>query len=150
MFTPVICMDPLRLLLTIAAERDIELAQFDGIGAYLNADLDEEIYMQQPPRYEEGSSPVVRLHKALYRLKQAGCQWNHHINKVLTSDLGFQWLNSKRASAMNSPKALHWMCAETSCLMLAVLPGSRSYTPLHHTTRHVASCDQAESPCMLL
>ncbi|KAJ3017425.1 hypothetical protein NUW54_g585 [Trametes sanguinea] len=106
-FAPVICMDLLRLLLTIAAKRDMELAQFDGIGAYLNADLDEEIYMQQPPRYEEGSSPVVWLHKALYRLKQAGRQWNHHINKVLTSNLGFQWLNSNwYVYLKKSPKVL--------------------------------------------
>ncbi len=75
-FAPVIRTDSLRLLLAIAAERNMELAQFDVVGAYLNADLDEEIYMRQPPGYEEGSSPIVRLRKALYGLKQAGRQWN--------------------------------------------------------------------------
>ncbi len=48
------------------------LHQYDIIGAYLNADLNEEIYMRHPPGYEDGTGAVVHLHKALYGLKQGG------------------------------------------------------------------------------
>lgn len=46
-------MDSLCTLAAIAAERGMSLRQYDVVGAYLNADLDEEIYMCQPPGYDD-------------------------------------------------------------------------------------------------
>ena len=73
-FAPVIRMDSLRMILAIAAQRGMTLRQFDVVGAYLNAELEEEVYMRQPPGYDDGSGRVCRLLKALYGLKQAGHQ----------------------------------------------------------------------------
>jgi len=65
-----------RTILAYTARYDWEIESFDFDGAYLNGKLDddEEIFMQEPPGYETGSSGslVKRLRKSLYGLKQAG------------------------------------------------------------------------------
>jgi hypothetical protein len=61
-------------------------------GAYLNGELEEEIYMRQPPGYDDGSGRVCRLHKTLYGLKQSGREWNREFDRKLTS-IGFSKLD---------------------------------------------------------
>jgi hypothetical protein len=41
-------------------------------GAYLNGDLKEEIYMNQPEGFDDGTSRLCHLIKTLYGLKQSG------------------------------------------------------------------------------
>ncbi|OWB52617.1 catalytic activity protein [[Candida] boidinii] len=57
----------------------------DVTTAFLNGDLAEEIYMNQPDGYVDASQPhkVCRLIKSLYGLKQAPLCWNTKINSVL-------------------------------------------------------------------
>ena len=93
-FAPVIRMDSLRMILAIAAQRGMTLRQFDVVGAYLNAELEEEVYMRQPPGYDDGSGRVCRLLKALYGLKQAGRQWNTHMNDIMVQKLQFRRLRA--------------------------------------------------------
>ena len=54
----------------------------DVKSAYLNGDLVEEIYMEQPEGFVDptGKEKVCWLHKLLYGLKQAGCSWYHKID----------------------------------------------------------------------
>lgn len=89
-FAPVARLDSLRYLLALAALEDWEIHQVDVKSAYLNGELDEEIYMEQPEGFaakgEEGK--VCRLLKALYGLKQAGRQWHLRLRSVLEK-LGF-------------------------------------------------------------
>lgn len=61
----------------------------DAITAFLQGDLDEEIYMAQPKMYDDGSGNVCRLNKAIYGLKQAGRQWNIKLDDAL-SKFGLQ------------------------------------------------------------
>jgi len=71
---------------------DWEVECFDFNSAYLNGELEdsEEIYMEQPPGYEEGGKDFVkRLRKALYGLKQAGRRWYDTFKREL-ADLGFR------------------------------------------------------------
>ncbi|EJF55486.1 hypothetical protein DICSQDRAFT_25697, partial [Dichomitus squalens LYAD-421 SS1] len=93
-FSPVIRTDSVRVLAAIGTVRDMEMSQFDVVGAYLNAELDEEIYMRQPPGYNDKHSKVLRLQKALYGLKQGGRKWNEHFNRIMTQNLAFKRLNS--------------------------------------------------------
>jgi hypothetical protein len=53
--------------------------------AFLNGDLEHEIYLEQPEGFVEIDSEhkALRLHKALYGLKQAGRQWNKKIDDFL-------------------------------------------------------------------
>ena len=78
-FSPVIRHTSLRILLSIAAEDDLELHQADVETAFLLPTLDEEVFMQLP------DGQVVRLNKSIYGLKQAPRVWNEKINNILQS-----------------------------------------------------------------
>jgi hypothetical protein len=78
----------LRVFLSLAAILDLEIHQVDVVGAYLEGNLDEEIYMRAPEGVGKGKR-YWRLKKVLYGLKQAGRQWKHKLHKVLTN-LGFE------------------------------------------------------------
>ena len=83
-YSPVVNGPTLRLMLAIAAERDYELDQLDAVTAFLNAPLEEELYMRVPDGYA-GVSPdhVLRLRKSLYGLKQAPRCWNQMLSDWL-------------------------------------------------------------------
>ena len=56
--------------------------------AFLQGDLEEEIYMRQPDRRIDNDKPnhVCKLKKSIYGLKQAACCWNSAIDSHLKSD----------------------------------------------------------------
>ena len=58
------------------------------VGAYLNGDLDHEIYMTQPPGFSDGTAKVLQLLKAIYGLKQSGRAWRQKLTSKLAS-LGY-------------------------------------------------------------
>jgi hypothetical protein len=59
--------------------------QLDFDLTYLNADLEEVIYMRPPQGYEVGPGKAWRFKKSLYGLKQSGKNWNILLNKLLIS-----------------------------------------------------------------
>ncbi len=79
----------LRVALSLVAKWDHELAQFDVPTAFLNADVDEDIYMELPEGYEQPGM-VCKLQKALYGLKQAPRNWDKLVHTFLTSDMAFK------------------------------------------------------------
>lgn len=89
-FAPVSRMTSLRILLTIAATHDLEVHQADVEGAYLNGELDREIYMRLPHGYmpSKASTTTLLLKKTLYGLKQSGREWWKVLGEVLAS-IGF-------------------------------------------------------------
>lgn len=84
-FSPVLGMTAFCILVALAAHYDWPLHQLDVKTAFLHGDLQEEIYMQQPPLYQSAAQPdtVCRLHKALYGLKQSPRQWYLKIHQFL-------------------------------------------------------------------
>ena len=60
----------------------------DVIGAYLNSELEEEIYMKQPEGFNDGSGRVLKLHHMIYGLKQVGRAWYNWLHKTLLN-LGY-------------------------------------------------------------
>jgi hypothetical protein len=66
----------LRTLLALAAHKNIELHQIDIVGAYLQGDINEEIYMTPPDglKIKGKMDWILQLKKPLYGLKQAGRQ----------------------------------------------------------------------------
>nr|VWO99127.1 Uncharacterized protein [Ganoderma boninense] len=76
-FAPVAKPSSLRVMIALAARFGWPMIQLDVKSAYLNGDLDEEIYMRQPPGTAAAGEEhlVCRLKKSLYGLKQAGRAW---------------------------------------------------------------------------
>ncbi|HEV7736915.1 MAG TPA: reverse transcriptase domain-containing protein [Chlamydiales bacterium] len=86
--SPVARFDSLRIFLAVVNHLNYELEMMDVKGAYLNAKLEEEIYLKQPPGYEDGTNRVLLLLLALYGLKQAGRKWHEKLKGELLS-LGY-------------------------------------------------------------
>lgn len=86
-FAPVVRPASIRLLLSIAGTRKLSVRQFDVQTAFLNGNLKEEIYMKMPEGMQE-ENKVIRLHKAIYGLKQAARSWNEKLNESMMS-IGF-------------------------------------------------------------
>jgi hypothetical protein len=86
---------------------DLKLRSVDITAAFINGDLDEEIYMKQPEGFNIGSpNKVCPLRKSLYGLKQAARQWNKKLHSVLT-ELGFKRIESDRSVYIYSNGEVH-------------------------------------------
>jgi histone deacetylase 1/2 len=72
-FSPVVKAATIQIILTVASSFQWEIWQLDVHNAFLNDELEEQVYMTQPPGYKDHKFPtkVCRLKKALYGLKQA-------------------------------------------------------------------------------
>ena len=86
-FSPTAKMTSVRTFMQLAVQNDFEVHQLDVKSAYLNADIDCEIYMTQPEGFSEPGkeSLVCKLHKSLYGLKQSGRNWNSMLNETLVN-----------------------------------------------------------------
>ncbi|GJY17320.1 gypsy type transposase [Tanacetum coccineum] len=84
-YSPIMRITLIRMTLAIAALRNLEVHQMDVTTAFLNRDLEEEIYMNQPEGFiapgQEGK--VCRLVKSLYGLKQAPKQWHQKFDHTM-------------------------------------------------------------------
>uniref|UniRef100_A0A2N9EI16 Integrase catalytic domain-containing protein n=1 Tax=Fagus sylvatica TaxID=28930 RepID=A0A2N9EI16_FAGSY len=79
-FAPVVRMETIRTVLALAAQMELQVFQLDVKSAFLNGDLEEEVYVEQPKGYvKKGKEDrVYRLRKALYGL--APRAWNSKID----------------------------------------------------------------------
>ncbi|XP_058004059.1 retrovirus-related Pol polyprotein from transposon TNT 1-94 [Hevea brasiliensis] len=88
-FAPVARFDTIRLILALAASEGWQVFQLDVKSAFLNGFLEEQVYIEQPEGFNDGSNQVCLLKKALYGLKQAPRAWYSRIDSYLL-DLGFK------------------------------------------------------------
>jgi len=86
-FAPVTRYDSLRLIIALALHLGPDMEQLDIKSAFLNGELKEEIWMIPPPGIGLDGK-ILRLHKALYSLKQGPLQWFEKLATVL-AELGF-------------------------------------------------------------
>ena len=87
-------MKSVKLLLSIAASHNMEIKQIDFDTVFLNAPLEETIYMKQPNGFHVGNpNTVCKLHKAIYGLKQASRQWNKLLDAFMNK-LGYKSLQT--------------------------------------------------------
>jgi ATP-binding cassette subfamily B (MDR/TAP) protein 1 len=79
--------------------------------AFLNGDLDEEIYMIQPEGFlaRGRDNQVCKLQKALYGLKQASRAWYRKISDCFTQ-LGFVRIAADHGIYIREHDGAHWDC----------------------------------------
>ena len=90
-FSPVVRPESVRSVIALACNKGLKLHQMDITTAFLNGDLNEEVYMTQLEGFcTDGSKHLVcRLRKSLYGLKQSPRCWNQALDSQLKS-MGFK------------------------------------------------------------
>ena len=89
--------------MAISAADDLEIIEFDIKIAYLNGDIVELLYMDQPEGFVDNAhlDYVCLLCKALYGLKQESHNWNHKFHQFLLQ------LGLKSVMQIHVPTTLH-------------------------------------------
>ena len=78
-YAPTARITTIRMLLNIAIQLSLILHQLDVNNAFLNSDIDYDIYMRQPEGFVQDPSLVCKLNKSIYGLKQSAMLWNKTI-----------------------------------------------------------------------
>jgi hypothetical protein len=117
-FSPVVKPATIRVVLSLAVSQGWSLRQLDVSNAFLHGHLEEDVYMKQPPGYEDRNFPgyVCKLDKALYGLKQAPRAWYSRLSTKLQM-LGFQ--ASKADTSLFFLRKVHLLCLFLSMLMIS-------------------------------
>ncbi|GJU05539.1 retrovirus-related pol polyprotein from transposon TNT 1-94 [Tanacetum coccineum] len=91
-FALVAWIEAIRIFIANAATKNMIIYQMDVKTAFLNGDLQEEVFVSQPEGFEDQDNPthVYRLKKALYRLKQAPRAWYDTLSKFLLANNFFK------------------------------------------------------------
>jgi hypothetical protein len=97
-FAPVARMEAICFLLSYACSKNVKVYQMDVKSSFLNGELEEEVYIEQPKGFQlsENTDYVCKLKKALYGLKQAPRAWYSRLDKYL-QQAGF-----RKGSAYNN------------------------------------------------
>ncbi|GKB85702.1 retrovirus-related pol polyprotein from transposon TNT 1-94 [Tanacetum coccineum] len=89
-FAPVARIE--AIFIANAATKNMIIYQMDVKTAFLNSDLQEEVFVSQPEGFEDQDNPthVYRLKNALYGLKQATKVWYDTLSKLLLANNFFK------------------------------------------------------------
>jgi hypothetical protein len=95
-------LSTVRILLSLAANLDWPLHQFDVKNTFLLGELEEEVYMDLPPRYTTSTDTkvVYKLQRALYGLKQSPRAWFGRFSMAMRK-YGFKQSNSDHTLFIN-------------------------------------------------
>jgi hypothetical protein len=90
-YAPVVRLESICILLAYATYHGFKLYQMDVKSAFLNDPIKEEVYVEQPPGFEDSEYPshVYKLSKVLYGLKQAPRAWYECLRDFLITN-GFK------------------------------------------------------------
>ena len=110
-FSLVVRFASVRLILAIIANLNLELYQMDVKTAFLNGELDEEIYMDQPIGFmtKVQEHKVCKLKRSIYGLKQSSRQWYLRFHRVVLSN-GFTMIKEDHCVYVNDPREVSLFC----------------------------------------
>nr|GEX38547.1 hypothetical protein [Tanacetum cinerariifolium] len=112
-FAPVARIEAIRLFLAYASFKDFVMYQMDVNSAFLYGKIEEEVYVCQPPRFEDLDFPdrIYKAKKALYGLHQAPRAWSMIGSLMdLTSsrpDIMFAFWSTAMAKTINGEVHIH-------------------------------------------
>jgi hypothetical protein len=91
-FSPTVRANTVRVLTQVACNKGWSMHHLDVKTAYLNTDIDCEIFMEQPQGFEKegnnGEKLFCKLKKSIYGLRQSGRLWNQCLHDFLVK-IGF-------------------------------------------------------------
>ena len=117
-YSPTTRLSTIRVLISYALYKNTELKQVDIKTAYLNAEIEDEILMQQPEGFEkfdkQGNPLICKLRKSLYGLKQSGRNWyltiKNFLNQlVFTAAIQDECLFIKKGEKANEGLVCPWV-----------------------------------------
>lgn len=82
-YAPVVRYSSIRFLIALAINKGVQIHQMDAVCAFLQGDLSETIYLEQPEDFDVKSGRVCKQNRAIYGLKQSSRQWNLKLNSKL-------------------------------------------------------------------
>ena len=131
-FAPTAKLKSIKLLLALVVQQNLELKQLDYRTAFLNANMDEVLFMEQAPGFvvppTNGSTSkdqrlVCLLIKSLYGTKQAPRNWYKQVNALMVS-LGF--------TPLISDSCIYVRTSSTGRLMMVSLYVDDKLVAYHH------------------
>ena len=118
-------MTSIRVILDVVPELDLELEQMDVITAFLNGNLNELVYMEQPQGFEKGDPAkiVCLLLKAIYGLKQALRRWYAKIDHFFVHTLRMERNPADDCVYVHRKggRSSSFLCTLMICLFLVVI-----------------------------
>jgi len=76
-------------LLAATVKEEMYMHQMDVVSAYIQGNLTDEIFMEQPELFKEDNESVCKLNKSLYGLKQSGRMWYNRLNNFVIQQGGY-------------------------------------------------------------
>ena len=112
-FSPTANAASIRLIVALACKYDLELLHFDIEQAFVQSELDHEVFMKLPPGCGSMSGKVVRLGKSLYGLRHASRTFNKRLVQDLKT-IGFE-------QCLTDPCVLRFMMGDEVIGMIVIL-----------------------------
>ncbi|CAM9800780.1 unnamed protein product [Choristocarpus tenellus] len=95
-FSPVVGYDSLRCVTSVAAYKGWSIDALDFTHAYLNTDLQEDVWLELP------DGRIVKAEKAIYGLKQSAMEWFHELRGTILTE---GWTSSQHNECLYFKKS---------------------------------------------
>lgn len=118
-FSPVVRFSSICTLLSFAVQNNLHVHQMDVVTAFLNGQLEEELYMEQPEGYIKPGQEhqVCKLKKSIYGLKQSPRCWSKPFTEFM-KDIGFKQSTSDPCVFVRSRQELEILAVYVDDLIL--------------------------------
>ena len=137
-FAPTTSHATLRTFLAHSACQRMHVHQLDVCTAFLNGELQETVFIDQPPGFETGGAGIkCRLRKALYGLRQASRAWYEKLKKEL---LGLGFVQSKGDPSLFIQHREDGQVVNLLVYVDDLLVASTSLAAVEDVKRKLASC----------
>ncbi|GKA03108.1 putative ribonuclease H-like domain-containing protein [Tanacetum coccineum] len=146
-FAPVVRIEAIRLFLAYASLKDFVVYQMDVKSSFLYGKIEEEVYVCQPPGFEDPYFPdkVYKVEKALYGLHQAPRAWYKDdilLVQVYVDDVIFG--STKKEMSTEFEKLMHDKFQMSSMRELSFFLGLQIASTLMETNKALIKDEEAK------